>query len=94
MTVYSVDALFPILNQSVFHARCYHCFLTCIQVSQEVGKVVWCSHLFKDFPQFVMIHTVKGFSRANEAEIDVFLEFFCFFYDPVNIGNFWFLCLF
>ena len=71
-----------------------HCFLTCIQVSQEVGKVVWCSHLFKDFPQFVMIHTVKGFSRANEAEIDVFLEFFCFFYDPVNIGNFWFLCLF
>ena len=56
--------------------------------------MVWCSHLFKDFPQFVMIHTVKGFSRANEAEIDVFMEFFCFFYDPVNIGNFWFLCLF
>ena len=43
--------------------------------------------LFKDFPQFVMIHTVKGFNRVNEAEVDVFLKFSCFFYDPVNAGN-------
>jgi len=53
------------------------CFLTCIQVSQEVVKVVWWSHPFKNFPQFVVIHTVKGFSIVNEAEVDVFLEFFC-----------------
>ena len=49
------------------------CFLTCIQVLQEADKVFWCSHLFKNFPQFVVIHTVKGFSALNEAEIDVFL---------------------
>ena len=51
-----------------------HCFLTCIQVSQEAGKVVWYSHLFKNFPQFVVIYTVKGFVIVNEAEVDVFLE--------------------
>ena len=49
------------------------CFLVCIQVSQESGKVVWYSHLFKNFPQFVVIHTVKGFSAVTEA--DVFLKF-------------------
>ena len=61
------------------------CFLTCIQVSRETGKVVWYSYLFKNFPQFVVIHTVKGFSAVNEA--DVFLEFACFFYNPTNVGN-------
>ena len=50
------------------------CFLTCIQISQEVGKVVWYSHLFKNFSQFVVIHTVNGFSIVNEAEADVFLD--------------------
>ena len=49
--------------------------------------VVWYSHLFKSFPQFVVIHTVKGFSIGNEAEVDVFLEFPCFFYDPTEVGN-------
>ena len=63
------------------------CFLTCIQVSQEVGKVVWYSYLFKDFPQFVVIHTVKGFSIANEAEVDVSLELSYFVYDPANVSN-------
>ena len=63
------------------------CFLTCIQVFQEAGKVVWYSHLFKNFPQFVMIHTVKGFSIVNEAEVNVFLEFSCFFHDPMDVGN-------
>ena len=63
------------------------CFLTCIQVSQEASKVVWYSYLFKNFPQFVVIHTVKGFSVINGAEVDVFLEFCCFFYDPTDVGN-------
>ena len=63
------------------------CFLTCIQISQEAGNVVWYSHLFKYFPQFVVIHTVKGFSEVNEAEVDVFLEFPCFLYDPMDLGN-------
>ena len=61
------------------------CFLTCIQISQEAGNVVWYSHLFKNFPQFVVIYTVKDFSIVNEA--DVFLEFSCFFYDPADVGN-------
>ena len=49
-----------------------YCFLTCIQVSQETGKVVWYSHFLKNFPQFVVIHTVKGFSIVNEEVVDVF----------------------
>ena len=55
------------------------CFLTCIQISQEVGQVVWYSHLSQNFPQFIVIHTVKGFGIVNKAEIDVFLELSCFF---------------
>ena len=66
-------------------SRCF--FLTCIQISQEAGKVVWYSHLLKNFPQFVVIHTVKGFNVVNEAEVDVFLEFSCFFCDPVDVDN-------
>ena len=62
------------------------CFLTSIQVSQEAGKVAWYSHLLKNFPQFVVIHTVKGFNVFNEA-VDVFLEFSCFFYYPTDVGN-------
>ena len=49
--------------------------------------MVWYSHLFKNFPQFAVIHTVKGFSLVNEAEVDVFLELSCFSYDPEDIGN-------
>ena len=64
----------------------YH-FLTCMQISQEAGKVPWYSHFSKNFSPFVVIHTVKGFSVANEAEVDVFLEFSCFFDDPINVGN-------
>ena len=62
------------------------CFLTCIQVSQQAGKVVWYSDLSKNFPQFVVIHIVKHFSIVNE-EVDVLLEFFCFFYDPVDVDS-------
>jgi len=61
------------------------CFLTCIQISQETGKVVWYSHLLKNFPQFLVTHTVKSFSMVNEA--DVFLESLCFLYDPMNVAN-------
>ena len=63
------------------------CFLTCIQISQEAGKVVWYSHLFQNFPQFVVTHTVKGHGIVNKAEVDVFLELFCFFNDPTDVGN-------
>ena len=63
------------------------CFLTCIQISQEAGKVVWYFHLLKIFPQFIVIHTVKYFSAVNEAEVDVFLEFPLFLYDPIDVGN-------
>ena len=64
------------------------CFLICIQISQEAGKIVWYSYLLRKFPQFFMIHTVKSFSIVNEAEVDVFfLEFSCLFYDPMDIGN-------
>ena len=63
------------------------CYLTCIQTSQEAGQVVWYSHLFKNFPQFVVIHTVRGFGIVSKAEIDVFLELSCFFYDPMDVGN-------
>ena len=58
-----------------------------MQISQEAGQVVWYSHLFKNFPQFVVIHVVKGFGTVNKAEIDVFLELSCFFDDPVEVGN-------
>jgi len=61
--------------------------LTCIQISQEASQVVWYSHLLKNFPQFVVIHTVKGFIIVNEAGVDVSLEFFWFFYNPVDVGN-------
>ena len=63
------------------------CFLACIQVSQEAGQVVWYSHLFQNFPQFIVIHTVKGFGIVNKEEIEVFLELSCFFDDPVVVGN-------
>ena len=63
------------------------CFLTCIEVSQEARQVVWYSHLLKNFPQFIVIHPVKGFGVVNKAEVDVFLELSCFFYDPADVGN-------
>ena len=64
-----------------------YCFLTCIQISQEAGKVVWYFHFFRNFPHFAVIHTVKGFGIVHEAEIDVFLKLLCFFYDPTDVGN-------
>ena len=63
------------------------CFLTRIQISQEAGEVVWYSHLLKNFPQLFVIHTAKGFDVVNKTEVDVFLEFSCFFNDPTDVGN-------
>ena len=77
---------FELVHCSMFSSNC--CFLTCTQVSQEADEVIWYSSLFKNFLQFVVIHTVKGFSVVSEAEVDVFLEFLCFFYDPTAVGSF------
>ena len=63
------------------------CFLACIQISQEAGQVVWYSHLSHNFPQFVVIHTVKGFGIVNKAEIDIFLELSWFLNDLTDVGN-------
>ena len=82
--MYSFPDLEPVCC-SMSSSNC--CFLTCIQISQEAGQMVWYSHLFKNFPQFAVIHTVKGFGVVNKAEVDVFLELSCFFYDPTDIGN-------
>ena len=60
-------------------------FLTYTQISQEAGQVVWYSYLFQNFPQFIVIHTVKGFGIVNKAEIDVFVELSCFFHDPADV---------
>ena len=64
-----------------------YCFLTCIQISQEADQMVWHSHLFKNFPQFAVLHTVKDFNLVNKAEVDVFLELSCFFDDPTDVGS-------
>ena len=70
MTIYSLMYFSPSYKPvHCFMPGSHCCFLTYIQ---EVGKVVWYSHLFKNFPQFIVIHTVKGVSKVNEAEVDVF----------------------
>ena len=76
---------FELVRCSISRSNC--CFLTYIQVFQEAGKVVWYFYLLKNFPQFVVFRTVKGFSILEEAEVDVFLEFPCFFYDLADVGN-------
>ena len=87
MTIYSLDVLLFLFGTSPLLNVWFCYFFTHTQVSQETGKVVWYSHLFKNCPQFVVNNTVKGFSVVNEAEVDVFLEFPCFLYDPANVGN-------
>ena len=82
--MYSFPNLEPVCY-SISGSTC--CFLTCIQISQEAGKVIWYSHFLKNFPQFVVIHTVKGFGIVNKAEVDIFLELSCFFDDPADVGN-------
>ena len=87
MTTYSLDILLSQFGTSLFHVSSDSCLLTCIQISQESGQVVWYYHLFKNFPQFVVIHTVKVFDVVNKAKVDVFLELSCFFDDPTDVGN-------
>ena len=70
---------------SMSSSNCF--FLTCVQVSQEAGQVIWYAHLSQNFPQFIGIHTVEGFGVVNKAEIDVFLELSCFFDDPADVVN-------
>ena len=82
--MYSFSNLEPVC-WSMSSTNC--CFLTCLQISQEGGQAVWYSHLFKNFPWFIVIHTVKGFGIVNKAEMDVFLELSCFFDDPADVGN-------
>ena len=82
--MYSFSYLEPVCC-SMSSSNC--CFLTCIQISQEADQVVWYSHLFQNLPQFIVIHTVKGFGIVNKAEIDVFLELSCFFNDLADVGN-------
>ena len=89
MTKYSLEYSFSHLEPvccSRSSSNC--CFLTCIQISQEAGQVVWYSLLFQNFPQFIVTHIVKGFGKVNKAEIDVFLELSCFFHDPADVGNY------
>ena len=88
VTVYSLDIILPNFEPvscSMSSSNCY--FLTYIQISQEPDQVIYYSHLFKNFPLFAVSYMVKGFSIVNKAEVDVFLEFSCFFYDPMDVGN-------
>ena len=82
--MYSFPDLEPVCCP-MFSSNC--CFLIGIQISQMAGQVTWYSHLLKNFPQFVMIHTVKGFGVVHKAKVDVFLELSCFFNDPGDVGN-------
>ena len=86
--MYTLSGCFPSFKSfscSVSDSNCR--FLSYIQTFQETGKVIWYSHFLKNFPQFVVVHTVKGFNIVSEAEADVYLEFRCFFYGPVDVGN-------
>ena len=82
--MYSVPNL-ELVCCSMSSSNC--CFFTCIQISQEADQEVWDSHLLKNFPQFVVSHTVKGLGRVNKAELDVFLECSYFFDDSVDVDN-------
>ena len=82
--MYSFSYLKPVCC-SMSSSNC--CFLTCIELSQEAGQMVWYSHLFQNFPPFTVIHTVKGFDIVNKAEIYIFMDLSCFSNDPADVGN-------
>ena len=81
---YSIPDLEPVCC-SKSSSNC--CFLICIQITHEAGQVAWYSHLFQNFPQFVVINTVKDFGVVNKAEVDAFLGLSSFFCDPADVGN-------
>ena len=82
--MYSFPSLEPVCS-SQSGSNC--CFLTCIQISLEPSQVVWCSHVFQNFPQLIVTHKVKSFDIDNKAELDVFLELSCFIKDQMDVGN-------
>ena len=82
--MYSFPNLEPVCC-SMSSSNC--CFLTCIQISQEAGQALWYAHLFQNFPQFVVIHTVEGFGIVNKAEVHISVELSCFFGDSMDVGN-------
>ena len=86
MTVYSLDILCSLFGTSLLSMSSSNCcFLTCIQISQEAGEVVRYSHLFTNFPEFFVVHTVKGFGIVNKA--DAFLGLSCFYDDSKDVGS-------
>ena len=88
MTIHRLTYTFPNWEPfCCFVSSSNCCFLTCIQISQEAGHAVLYSHLFQNFPQFIVIHTVKGFGIVSNTEVDVFMELSWFFYDPADVGN-------
>ena len=95
MTIYSHEVFLSQFGTSpLFHAGSNYCFLTRIQISQVAGKVVWYSHLLKNFPQFVVIHTIKGIGTVNKAEIDGFWNSLAFsMIQQMWQFDLWFLCL-
>ena len=88
VTIYSLDILFPNFEPVHYFLSSQPACWTAYRFLRRQVKVVWYPRLFKNFPQFFVIRTVKGFSVVNEAEVDVFLEFPCFFCDATNVGNF------
>ena len=82
--MYSFSYLEPVCR-SMSSFNCF--FLTCTQISLEAGQVVWYFHLFKNFPQFVVIYTIKGFGIVNKEKVGVFLELSCFSDDAGDVGN-------
>ena len=88
MIIYSPDILLFLFGTSLlFHVQ-FYLLLPDLHIGfSRAGQVVWYSHLFQNFPQFIVIHTVKGFGIVNKAEVDVFLELSYFFDDPMDVGN-------
>ena len=82
--MYSFPNLEPV-HCSVSGSHC--CFLICMHYLYEAGKVIWYSHLLKNFPQIAVIHTVKAFRVVNDTEVNIFSELSCFFYDPTDVGH-------
>ena len=87
MTIYSLDILLFLCGTSLSMSCFKLLLLTCIKASQEVGQLRWYSHLFQNFPTFIIIHTVKVFGIINKAEVDLFLELPRFIDDPADAGH-------
>ena len=87
VTIYSLDILFPNFEPVHYFLSSQPACWPAYRFLRRQVKVVWYPRLFKNFPQFFVIRTVKGFSVVNEADVDVLLEFSCFFNEPMDVGN-------